>query len=381
MAHTNCLQGSRNISAKEGSILKNKFSCACAAKPPLLGLACLSLLVLACSNPAMAQAFHHPFAVGGDEGAVGRVSGLTAWIIEQESTFSRMLVGALRGAKTTDTAFFGLAGLSFAYGVFHAAGPGHGKAVITSYMVSNERALRRGLLISLLAAILQGLVAIALVGAAAGIFRTTAQHMNAAAQDLELASYSGIVLLGVVLLATKGAALTGALRRAWGAPVMSLFAGASPRWAFFPQNGPNMFAADDGSGGHVHGPTCSHCHIPDPRELGASFSWKSAALTIGTAGARPCSGAILILVFALAQNIFVAGIAAVFAMSLGTAITTGALATMAVFAKKMALRLSSRGSAKAEIIGRLIEVGAALCVLAFGLALLFASFIGMGKTT
>jgi nickel/cobalt transporter (NicO) family protein len=338
----------------------------------------LGLLLLASSSPALAQAFHHPFAVGADEGSVGGASGLTAWIIEEESTFSLMLSGALRAAKANGSAFFLLAGLSFAYGVFHAAGPGHGKAVITSYMVSNEKALRRGLVISLLAAILQGLVAIALVGSLAGIFRATAQHMNAAARDLEFASYCGIVLLGVVLLTTKGAALAGSVRQIWTAPVMRVF--ATPQPMAFPQQGQKIFLADDGSAGHVHGPDCGHCHIPDPKQLGAGFSWKSATITIATAGARPCSGAILILVFALAQNIFIAGVASVFAMSLGTAITTGGLATMAVFAKKMAVRFSGKGSARGEIIGRLIEVGAALCVLLFGLALLYASWAGMGAT-
>jgi nickel/cobalt exporter len=327
----------------------------------------------------MAQAFHHPFAVGADEGSVGGASGLTGWIIEQESTFSRMLSGALRAAKQNGSAFFVLVGLSFAYGVFHAAGPGHGKAVITSYMVSNERALRRGLVISLLAALLQGLVAIVFVGAVAGIFRATAQHMNAAARDLELASYCGIVLLGAVLLATKGAALAGAVRQIWGAPALRVFANSPQRLAGFPRESQKIFLADDGSA-QVHGPDCTHCHIPDPKQLGASFSWKSAAMTIGTAGARPCSGAILILVFALAQDMFMAGIAAVFAMALGTAVTTGGLASMAVFAKKMAVRFSGRGSARAEIIGRLIEVGAALCVFLFGLALLSAAWIGMSNS-
>ena len=64
-------------------------------------------------------------------------------------------------------------------------------------------------------------------------------------------------------------------------------------------------------------------------------------------------------------------------MSLGTAITTGALATMAVYAKKLAVRFSGRSSPRAEIIGRLIEVGAALCVLIFGSLLLLASFSGL----
>ncbi len=323
----------------------------------------------------MAQVFHHPFAVGGDEAPVGRVSGLTAWIIGQESMFSRLLTGALRSAQENRGAYFLLAGLSFAYGVFHAAGPGHGKAVVTSYMVSNERALRRGLVISLLAAILQGLVAIALVGALAGVFRVTAQRMNAAAGDLELAAYCGIILLGIVLLVTKGAALAATVRRNWA--TARVFAAAPPRLAF-PPDGQAVFLADGGGLDHVHGPDCVHCHIPDPKQLGAGFSWKSAAVTIATAGARPCSGAILILVFALARDMFPVGVAAVFAMSLGTAITTGSLAMMAVFAKKIALRFSGKGSSRAEIVGRLIEVAAAFCVLLFGVALLAASFAGIG---
>ena len=75
----------------------------------------------------------------------------------------------------------------------------------------------------------------------------------------------------------------------------------------------------------VHGPDCGHWHAPDPATLGEGFSWREAILTVIAAGSRPCSGAILVLVFALAQGLFAMGIAAVVAMSLGTAVTTGAL--------------------------------------------------------
>ncbi len=343
-------------------------------KPSLLALACF--IVLAAAGTAMAQGFHHPFAVGADEGAVGNASGVTAWIIEQESRFSLALVGAMRAVKQSDWGFLGLATLSFLYGVFHAAGPGHGKAVVTSYMISNERALRRGLVISLLAALLQGLVAIALVGAAVLIFNATAARMNAAALDLEYAAYAGIIVLGIVLLINKTGALVASIRQTWAARSLPVFAGATSKLAYAPASLGGGFLADDGSS-HVHGPDCGHMHAPDPRQLGAGFSWKSAAITIATAGARPCSGAILILVFSSAQGIFAAGIFSVFAMSLGTAITTGALASLAVFAKKLAMRFSGRSSPRAEIIGRLIEVGAALCVLVFGVALLMASLSGV----
>ncbi|MGC2221047.1 MAG: high frequency lysogenization protein HflD, partial [Methylocella sp.] len=126
----------------------------------------------------------------------------------------------------------------------------------------------------------------------------------------------------------------------------------------------------------VHGPGCAHFHAPDPRTLGTGFSWKSALLTMMAAGSRPCSGAILVLVFALAQGIFSAGVFAVAAMSLGTAMTTAALASAAVLAKNVAVKYSKAGSGQALIAGRLFEAGAALAVLGLGLVLLFAAFAG-----
>ena len=55
---------------------------------------------------------------------------------------------------------------------------------------------------------------------------------------------------------------------------------------------------------------------------------------------RPCAGAPIVLVFALAQGLFAAGIAATFAMAVGTVLTTGAIAAIAVFAKNLALRVA-----------------------------------------
>jgi nickel/cobalt exporter len=200
--------------------------------------------------------------------------------------------------------------------------------------------------------------------------------MNAAARYLEYAAYAGIIVLGVVLLFNKSRALFASIRQAWSARSVPVFAGAAPKLAYENAGSTGNFLADDGSG-HVHSADCGHFHAPDPSQLGAGFSWRSAAITIATAGARPCSGAILILVFSIAQGLFAAGIFSVFAMSLGTAITTGALASFAVFAKKLAMRVSGRSSPRAEIVGRLIEVGAALCVLVFGVVLLMASFSGL----
>jgi nickel/cobalt exporter len=334
----------------------------------------LVLLGLALAGAAAAQGYHHPFAVGANEGALGHVSGLTAWIVERQSDFYRLLSGAVRDIRDDRAAGFELAGLSFAYGAFHAAGPGHGKAVVTSYLVANEATLRRGLAIAALAALLQGLVAIALVGVAAMLFHATAARMTQASVMLEYASYAAIIGLGLVLAWRKGAGLVAALRPVAGFDPERLFR-AAPRPAT--AGGTAGFAADDGT---PHGPglcDCGHAHIPDPATLARGFSWRGAGVTILSAGARPCSGAILVLVFALAQGIFLAGVGAALAMAGGVALTTGLLAGFAVYAKSTAQRLVAGGARRHAWLVNLIEFGAALCVVLFGVALLAASLGGM----
>jgi ABC-type nickel/cobalt efflux system permease component RcnA len=267
----------------------------------------------------------------------------------------------------------GLIGLGLAYGVFHAAGPGHGKALIASYMLANDSSLRRGAVMALCAALLQATVAVALVGAAGLLLNATASEMNRAADGLALASAAGVAAIGLFLVWRKGGALIAALRRrleraralasapayagvVWRAPARSLSAAAFRAHA--PEATPR---ADD----------C--CLLPDAAALAGPFSWRSAAGTVIAAGARPCSGAILVLVFGLAQGLFAAGVAATFAMALGTAVTTGALAFMAVFAKSAAMRFAAGEDSRAALIARSLEFAAALAVLAFGILLMFGA--------
>ena len=335
--------------------------------------------LLALGVAASAQLAHHPFAVGANEGAVGHQNAIGAWLLGQQSRFYLGLTQAVRATKTSAAGALELIGLSFAYGVFHAAGPGHGKAVITSYLVSNEVALRRGLVISLLAALLQGGVATALIGIAAFVFNATAPRMTVAAETIEFVSYLCIVALGAFLCWRKGWALVAAV---WPEPVAAAMAFAGPPVVDFGdrRRATSRFVADDGRADHIHGDDCGcgRAHMPDPRQFTtARFDLRAAALAIVTAGARPCSGAILVLVFALAQGLFAVGIASTFAMSLGTAITTGALAAAAVYAKGLALRLAGSTSGRAAVAGRLIEVLAAACVLTFGVLLLTAWLGGL----
>ena len=365
----------------------------------------LALLCLIAAEPALAQA-KNPFSVGISEGG-GSTNGLMGWILAQQGFFERSLAAAVRASRADASGLWWLGGLSFVYGVLHAAGPGHGKAVLASYMVANERALRRGIVLSFLAALLQAAVAVALVGLLSLVFHATAIGMRNGAAVIEKVSYLGVALLGFWLVWRKSTGLVAAWRRhrsnapirdtggfaaAAGAtlarPAGLAFVGLQqPRWPSRYRLGPDQAArgvpsarftcvspegaSPQGRVVHEHGPNCGHCHAPDPATLGDGFSWRESLSTVVAAGARPCSGAILVLVFALAQGIFLAGIAATIVMALGTAITTAALAATAVLAKGIAMRLAGSEEGRGLLVARTLEVLAALVVLAVGLSLLF----------
>ncbi|MGC2783165.1 MAG: nickel/cobalt transporter [Roseiarcus sp.] len=325
---------------------------------------------------ALAQLARRPFAVAGGEGGGGGAGGVTGWLMAEQSSLTHLIAAKVHALHGQPSAAWGLVGLGLAYGVAHAAGPGHGKAVLASYMLANETSLRRGAAMALMAALLQALIAIALVGAAGFIFQATASQMTHAADWIELASYCSVAAIGAWLVWRKGSALFAALserverRRAlastpayfgvrWRRPAFSLSAAA---YRAGPPEGAGVFA--DG---------CGHAHAPDPAELDGRFSWKAAAGTVIAAGARPCSGAILVLVFAMAQGLFAAGVMAALAMAIGTAATTGALAWVAVFAKSTAMRLAAGENSRLALVARGFEFAAALAVLAFGVALLLGA--------
>jgi len=113
-----------------------------------------------------------------------------------------------------------------------------------------------------------------------------------------------------------------------------------------------------------------HAHGPAPLELAGPGGWRRGLSAIVAVGLRPCSGAILVLVFALAQGLFWAGIASTFVMGLGTAITVAAIATLAVAAKAVAKRFAATRAGYGTLVLRGIEVCAALAVTAFGTLLL-----------
>ena len=323
-----------------------------------LSLAICCLLTLAAAT-SLAHA-QSPLGIGSAEpgfSATGTFGSLFGWINAQQQGFYRLMTGALRDMRENPWAASTLVALSFGYGVFHAAGPGHGKAVISSYMLANEIELKRGVLLSFLSSILQGIVAILLVGAAFLFLRGTTVSMTDATRALETGSYALIALFGAWLLYRK-------LRPAERHP-SALGAQAA-----------EVHGHHDHAHHHHAGEvcsTCGHAHAPDPALLkGERFALREAWSAIVAVGLRPCSGALIVLSFALLNGLYLGGLLAVLAMSIGTAITVSTLATLAVTAKGAAVRFAGNGSA-GQRIGTAIEIGGAALVMVLGLVLLGAS--------
>ncbi|WOH49935.1 nickel/cobalt transporter [Bradyrhizobium sp. sBnM-33] len=319
----------------------------------------------------------NPFG-GPRPAAEPQVSGVIGWILAKQSEFYREMSATIRAAKSDGSAVWTLLGISFAYGIFHAAGPGHGKAVISSYLVANEETARRGIVLSFASAFLQALVAVAIVAVFAWLLSSTAKTMCSAEKAIEIVSYALIAALGARLVWTKG----GGFMRALQAKPAVAMAAATAHHHDHDHGHAHHHRHDPGSHhdhghdhdhghGHVHDEHCGHSHGPTPDQLAGPGGWRRGLGTIFAVGMRPCSGAILVLVFSLAQGLFLAGIAATFVMGLGTAITVATIAVIAVSAKGLAKRLSAGREGGGALIMRGIEFGAAGLVLLFGLGLLF----------
>jgi nickel/cobalt exporter len=304
-----------------------------------------------------------------------QVGGIVGWILSKQSEFYREMSSTIRAAKSDGSAVWTLLAISFAYGIFHAAGPGHGKAVISSYLVANQETARRGIVLSFASALMQSLVAVVIVAVCAWLLNATAKTMCGAEKTIEIASYALIAAFGARLVWTKGGGFMRALQAEWPAPAMAV--AAHHDHAGHGHDHHHHDHADaahhdhDHDHDHVHDEHCGHSHGPAPSELAGPGGWRRGFGAIFAVGIRPCSGAILVLVFALAQGLFWAGIAATFVMGFGTAITVATIAVIAVSAKDLARRLSAGREGGGALMMRGLEFGAAGLVLLFGLGLLF----------
>lgn len=314
-----------------------------------------SVIQAAPSSVAVAQS--NPF---GSRNAA-QAGAAAHWIVEQQAVVYRALSSAIHQTKADGTAVWALAGLSLVYGIFHAAGPGHGKAIVSSYLLANRETWRRGIVLALASSLLQAFTAVLIVGVGALLIGATGKAMGNAVRAIEIFSFSLIMLLGARLAWSKAIGLF----RAYHAFRMrdrspQIFA-STVACTCEPKDRPRFMCDTVAS----HDDAC-HAHNPKPQTLAGRDGWRRGLSAVIAVGIRPCSGAILVLVFALSQGIFWAGIASTFMMGLGTAVTVGAIATVALGARDLAQRVTNHREGLGVVLVRGMEFAAALAIFCFG---------------
>jgi ABC-type nickel/cobalt efflux system permease component RcnA len=281
----------------------------------------------------------------------GLLARWTAWIGAIQTRFNRELTAALKSFRESG-AFLWLGGISFLYGIAHAAGPGHGKVVISSYLVANEARIRRGVAIAFIAAFVQALVAVGIIGLLAVVLNMTSMAIDSTARVFEAGSFALVAALGAYLLARKSRALWAMMR------------GGDPH-----AHHDHHHHHDHHEHGHDHAEQGERhmSPLPDASPQGRGFA--PAAAAILSVGIRPCTGALVVLVFALSQGIFWAGVASTFVMALGTALTVAVLAALAVGAKDFARKLARGDDRRSGQLMLVLELIAALVITALGVVL------------
>lgn len=283
-----------------------------------------------------------------------------SWLLETQAKLNRDMASAVRKLKSDNplAAALTLIGIAFAYGVLHAAGPGHGKAIISSYVLANEETVRRGVALSFLSSLFQALSAILFVGILAIVLNQTSIEMRQTEATVETLSWGLVAAVGAFLLWRQ----------------------ISAAWPRSRAASAEHSSHDHDGGHHHHGEDCScgHSHMPDPKQLQGAWSWKSALPIALSVGIRPCTGALLLLIFALSQGMIWAGILGTFAMALGTAITVSALAALAVGSRNWAERASGPASVWAGRIHIAAGIAGSALVFLLGSAFFVASLRGPG---
>jgi ABC-type nickel/cobalt efflux system permease component RcnA len=285
------------------------------------------------------------------------------WVREKQQAFYGSMSGALRNIRTgsATTAAWTLMALSFGYGIFHAAGPGHGKTVISAWLLATENELKRGVFIAFLSSIIQALVAILLVSVLLLVVASAGSTARDVAGFLESASYAMIGAMGLYLIWT----------------------------AIRPKNHHDHHDHEHHEHhdhahhhhDHVHDEHCGHVHVAEAKQVRGEWSLTKAFSLALAVGIRPCTGAILVLILANALGIYWAGVASTLVMAIGTFITVSVIAAIAVYSKKLAMRLASRDDRWLDWLGFALRIGGGLAIAGLG-GLLFLGSLGrtMGMT-
>ncbi len=289
-----------------------------------------------------------------DTGQAASILDQTAlWIWAKQHEFLMQLTQELESLRGQHSVGWALVMMSFLYGVLHAAGPGHGKVVLTTYLVSHRSRLNRGIAMGAAAAFLQGVTALLMVYAPIGLAGWLPIETESASLWATRVSFAMLALVGLYLLIRAARALSAGVRQ------MRRETGEL-------RNDP---------AGHGDGADCGCRHMPSAAEIDTAGSRHAAAGVVLAIGLRPCSGALFVLIIAAVMGLIWHGTLSVIAMSTGTAITIVTLAVIATKARDLASEMVAHRSPLWTLAAAgLGALGGALLLL-MGLWALNASFV------
>ena len=198
---------------------------------------------------------------------------------------------------------------SFLYGVFHVAGPGHGKFVVMSWLSTHPENQHTARVIPFIGSLMQGVTAILFVYVLAICLKLTTGDLSLSRWYIDNLSAGFIAVFGVYVM-------------------KQAYRSMQPKQLKINAVLPTT---------HVHSEHCGCHHLPT-HEIKSSDSWRTRLGIVFSIGMRPCSGAIMILVFSNAMGVVSWGVAAVMIMAIGTGLSILALTYAVQFAQQTTIR-------------------------------------------
>jgi len=297
-------------------------------------------VILLIASSLFAQEVPNPFTAQGArprEGFFHAVtSGVTAFLATAMAPVQQSLneslaaiTRSLQGSRSLGGLLFVVL-ISLAYGMFHAAGPGHGKTIVSSYFLANNAKIRHSVAIGYLIAAVHSLAALSIVLVLyyliRGIFSANIEVAN---HWIQLVTFAVIAVLGAFML-------VGRIR---------------------------------GRHHHLH----LHAHEPDEERGSApGITMKSLVGIAVPAGVIPCPGAVAVTLFALSLNMLAVSVLSVVSISVGMGITISVTGAIVILAKQGALRAAAGHGERGSRLRRVVEVGGAALMFLFGLVFFLA---------
>nr|WP_279146128.1 nickel/cobalt transporter [Photobacterium carnosum] len=267
--------------------------------------------------------------------------------IKWQRDINGQLSDLLYDAQQNITAAYSLAGLSFLYGIFHSLGPGHGKMIVTTYLATNPAKIKASLIMTVVSAFVQAVVAITLVSILLVFFKSSMRQVNDAADQFISYSFMAMLLLGVIVIYRS-------LKQVWQLRTAPL----------------HHHDRGDNCG-------CGHKHFANADEINQATSLREYIVIIFSIGIRPCTGAILVLLFANMVGLYWLGVISAILMAVGTALTTSAIALLTLSGKKIVSRYLATNDRQRTMASIILKLFGGVLLVLLGLLLLNGHSYGM----